>query len=185
MRKKQLTLLQIAELGRDPIGKKAKDVVNVKSKNIQELIDNMIATCREANGVGIAAPQVYHPLRLFIVASQPNPRYPNAPKMKPLAVANPKIISTSKQKVKDWEGCLSLPGLRGFIPRHKQINVEYTTREGKVVKKTFKDFVARIFQHEYDHIEGMVFVERVENPREFISEKEYQRLIRLKPRKKK
>src|SRR3990167_10998645 len=106
MQKKQSKLLQIAELGRDPIGKKAKEVTNVKSKDIQELIDNMIATCKELNGVGIAAPQVYQSLRLFIVASQPNLRYPNAPKMKPLAVVNPKIISVSKQKKKDWEGCL-------------------------------------------------------------------------------
>lgn len=173
-------LLQIAHLGNPVIGKKLKRVDNPRDKKIQNLIDDMIATCKDVDGVGIAAPQVYRPLRLFILASHPNARYPHAPKMKPLTIINPKILSTSKNKTKDWEGCLSIPGIRGLVPRHTSVKVEFTTRNGKKVKKTFKDFVARIFQHEYDHIEGMVFLERVESAKEFISEKEYQKMIKAK-----
>ncbi len=177
------TLLQIAHLGNPSVGKKAKPVANPQGREIQQLIDDMIATCKEVDGVGIAAPQVYKPLRLFILASYPNPRYPRAPKMKPLAIINPKILFFSKNKTKDWEGCLSIPGIRGLVPRHTSVRVEYTTRNGARVKKTFKNFVARIFQHEYDHIEGMIFLERVETSRELISEKEYQKMMKAKLRK--
>lgn len=176
-------LLQIAQLGNKIIRKKAKVIVNIKDEELQNLIDNMIATCKDADGVGIAAPQVYKSLRIFIIASYPNLRYPKAPKMKPLAVINPRIISTSNNKTKDWEGCLSIPGIRGPVPRFTSIVVEYTTREGKYIKRMFKDFVARIFQHEYDHIEGNVCLDRVESMKELITEKEYQKLMKLKYRK--
>ena len=177
-KKRQPVLLQIAQLGNPVIGKKSKSVDNSEDKNFQELIDNMIGTCLDVNGVGIAAPQVYKPVRLFIVASQPNSRYPDAPKMKPLAIINPRIIAFSKTSIEGWEGCLSVPSIRGFVARHSYIAVEYTTREGKKAKKTFKGFVARIFQHEYDHIEGKVFLDRVQSTKNLISEKEYQKMIR-------
>ena len=179
-KKAKAVLLQVAHLGNLVVGKKAKNVGNIYDLQIRELIDNMIATCLEIDGVGIAAPQVYRSLRLFIIASRPNPRYPHAPKMRPLPVINPKIVSSGKKKSKDWEGCLSIPGIRGLVPRYSSITVEYTIKDGRRIKKTFKGFVARIFQHEYDHIEGMTFLERVENPKEFISEKEYQRMMKAK-----
>src|SRR3989344_339104 len=109
---KKVTLLQIAQLGHQVIRKKARAVKNIKDKRIQQLIDDMIATCLDVDGVGIAAPQVYTSLNLFIVASHPNSRYPKAPKLKPFAVINPKIIAKSKTKNGDWEGCLSIPGIR-------------------------------------------------------------------------
>lgn len=182
-KKTKPVLLQVAQLGHNVIRKKAHSIDDVQSEKLQSLIDNMIATCKEAEGVGIAAPQVYESLRLFIIASYPNLRYPKAPKMKPLAVINPRIIATSKNKTKDWEGCLSIPGIRGPVPRYTTITVEYTTRDGIVVKKTFKDFVARIFQHEYDHIEGNVCLDRIESIKELITEKEYQKLMKLKYKK--
>ncbi|MBI2405352.1 peptide deformylase [Candidatus Gottesmanbacteria bacterium] len=131
----------------------------------------------DVNGVGIAAPQVYQPYRMFIVASHPNPRYPNAPEMKPIPVINPTIVSHSKNKIKDWEGCLSIPGIRGLIPRYQSIKVEFTNRNGKKEKREFSDFIARIFQHENDHLDGIVFLDRVENNKEIITDKEYQKLI--------
>jgi len=138
----------------------------------------MIATVMEVDGVGISAPQVYQSLCVFIVASHPNPRYPYAPKMKPTAIINPQIISHSDSTKKDWEGCLSIPGLRGLVPRYTQVSVEYSDRTGKKIKKTFNDFIARIFQHEFDHINGVIFVDRVETGLDLISEKEYQRLMK-------
>jgi peptide deformylase len=131
----------------------------------------------DVNGVGISAPQVYESIRLFIVASHPNPRYPNAPVMEPTPMINPVIVSHSKKKVKDWEGCLSVPGIRGLIPRYAEITVEYFDRTGNKYKKTFENFIARIVQHENDHLNGIVFLDRVENTREIISDKEYQRII--------
>lgn len=176
-------LLQIAQLGQKVLRQKAKSVTDVKSGTVQKLIDDLLATLKEANGVGIATPQVYVSQRIFIVASYPNPRYPNAPKMRPLPVINPKIIYKSKDTAKDWEGCLSIPGIRASVSRSKQIKVEFTTRKGKLVKRSFKEFIARIFQHEYDHLEGIMFLDRLESNKDMISEKEYQRLMASKTKK--
>ncbi len=170
-------LLQISYLGHKVLRKKAVPVKKVDTKKVQELIDDLIATVKDVDGVGIAAPQVYQSKRIFILASHPNPRYPNAPKMKPTAIINPKIISHSKNIAKDWEGCLSIPGIRGLIPRYQSISVKYTTRQGKTQKRQFKNFVARVFQHEYDHLEGIVFLDRLNNTKDIVTEKEYQKLM--------
>lgn len=180
MKKTKGDLLQIAQLGHIILRKKAKTVKDIKNSTVQKLIDDLIMTVKDVDGVGIAAPQVYKSLRIFIIASHPNPRYPKAPKMKPTAVINPKIISFSKDKKKDWEGCLSIPAIRGLIPRCYKIEVEYTTRTGERISKTYRDFVARIFQHEYDHLEGIMFVDRLESSKDIISEKEYQKMMKKK-----
>src|SRR5258706_10662371 len=174
------TLLQVAQLGHPSLRQKAKPVKNIKDPKIQRLIDDLIATAMDVNGVGIAAPQVYESVRIFIVASHPNPRYPHAPNMEPTAMINPKILSRSKKKVKDWEGCLSIPGIRGLIPRHTEVTVAYTDRLGKKHKQTFTDFIARIIQHENDHLDGILFLDRVESNKELISDKEYQKIISQK-----
>ncbi len=173
-------LLQIAQLGNPVVRKKAKPVGNYKDGETKQLIFDMIATCQDADGVGISASQVYKNLRLFIIASHPNKRYPYAPKMRPLPIINPKILSTSQEKTEDWEGCLSIPGIRGLVPRYNVVVVEYLTKEGKIVKRRLAGFVARIWQHEFDHLEGKVFLDRIETTRNLITEKEYQKRIRTK-----
>lgn len=180
MNKQKSKLLQVAHLGHPILRKKSRKVSDTQSPDVQTLIDDLIATVMEVDGVGISAPQVYQSLQIFILASHPNPRYPYAPKMKPTAVINPKILYFSNNKVKDWEGCLSIPGLRGLIPRSKSVKVEYTTREGKKTVKSYSDFVARIFQHEYDHLEGKLFIDRVDSTLDLISEKEFLKLIKQK-----
>ena len=90
---------------------------------------------------------------------------------------NPRLISHSEDRVKDWEGCLSVPGIRGLVSRYRVINVEYTNREGKLERQELTDFMARIFQHEYDHLEGIVFLDRVESTTDLMTEDEYQKQI--------
>lgn len=172
-----MAVLEVAQLGSEILRCQAQPINNIWDKNLQELIDNLIATIIETNGVGIAAPQVSSSDRLFIVASRPNLRYPNAPKMDPVAMINPKIISHSEDMVKGWEGCLSVPGIRGLVPRYRVIEVEYTNREGQLQRQELTDFVARIFQHEYDHLEGIVFLDRVESTQDLMTEDEYQKQI--------
>lgn len=170
-------ILQIIQLG-DPILRSPAQLVdNVRDRHIQKLIDNLIATVGQANGVGIAAPQVAESYRLFIVASRPNPRYPKAPAMEPTAMLNPKILAHSTEVVKGWEGCLSIPGIRALVPRYQAIEIEYTDRDGKLQKQELTDFVARIFQHEYDHLDGIVFLDRLESTQDIITEQEYQKRI--------
>ncbi|NEO16610.1 MAG: peptide deformylase [Moorea sp. SIO4G2] len=169
--------LQIAQLGNPILRQHTNRVDNLLDERLQQLIDHLIATATAANGVGIAAPQVSQSYRLFIVASRPNLRYPHAPLMEPTAMINPAIISHDTDMVKDWEGCLSIPGIRGLVPRYTRIEVEYTNRYGEYQRQQFTDFVARIFQHEYDHLEGIVFLDRVESTQEMMSEEEYQKQI--------
>jgi len=157
--------LQIAHLGNPILRQQAQLVNNARDQRIQQLIDSLIATAGASNGVGIAAPQVSESYRLFIVASRPNARYPNAPLMEPTAMINPQIIAHSTERVKGWEGCLSLPGIRGLVPRYQAIEVEYITRDGQLHQQELTDFVARIFQHEYDHLDGIVFRPRGEYSR--------------------
>lgn len=170
-------LLEVIELGNPILRQKAQLVQDVSSDRIQRLVDNLMMTVKEANGVGIAAPQVAQSDRLFIVASRPNLRYPHAPTMEPTAMINPHMLAHSDETVKGWEGCLSIPGLRGEVPRYQAIEVAYTGRDGKQHKQALTDFVARIFQHELDHLDGIVFVDRVESTQDLITEREYQRLF--------
>ncbi len=170
--------LELCLLGDPTIRKVALEVASIKDKDIQALIKELIATVKKVNGVGIAAPQVGKSLRLFIVASTPTARYPQAPKMVPLAVINPKVIFASQTMVKGWEGCLSIPGIRGLIPRHDSITIEYADKSGKKVLKTYTGFVAKIFQHELDHLDGKVFLDRLETVKDIISEKEYMKQMK-------
>ena len=145
------------------------------SDEVRALIADMLATLEDAGGVGIAAPQVYgrsrcsswHRGRIRAI------RTPRS--WSPRSCINPEIVERSDEMVKDWEGCLSIPGLRGLVPRHRRIRARYQTPEGRVVEREFTDFVARIFQHEDDHLRGIVFLDRLESTRDVVTEKEYQR----------
>jgi peptide deformylase len=180
----QSPLLEILQLGNPKLRETAQAIPpesfangSVDDPSLQALIDQLLVTMHESNGVGIAAPQVGQPICLLIVASRPNPRYPNAPEMEPLPMLNPRLLSHSDETVKGWEGCLSVPGIRGFVPRYREIEVEYGDRHGNLHRRVFTDFVARIVQHEADHLNGLVFVDRVETTRDLITEQEYQKLL--------
>ena len=171
-------ILQIAQLGNKVLRARSKPVS--KTGSDKGLMEDLMVTLKEVNGVGIAAPQVYESKRIFIIHSYPNPRYPKAPKFGPIAVINPEIISNSEAVVEDWEGCLSIPGIRALVPRYKEITVEYQTREGKKERKKFKDFLARIFQHELDHLNGLVYLDRIKSTKDIVTEKEFLRIISKK-----
>lgn len=169
-------LLQIAQLGHPVLREKAKPVETINDPNIKDLIEDMTATLKDVGGMGIAAPQVYTSKRIFILASHPTPNYPDAPNIEPVAVINPKIVFRSDEINVGWEGCLSVPGYRGRVPRHSYIEVDYFTVAGRNVKHRIDGFPAIIFQHEYDHLEGRVFIDRMKNTLDLVTEKEFQRL---------
>lgn len=168
-------ILQVAQVGHPILQSPAKSVENIAARGVQDLIDDMLATVEDMNGAGIAATQVYRNARIFIMASKPSPRYPHAPEMEPLAVINPEVQEASEEKITDWEGCLSIPGIRAKVPRHQKISVSYFTREGEKVTTEYEGFLARVFQHEMDHLEGRTLFNHVDNPLDIYSEKEYLR----------
>ena len=170
-------ILQIAHLGQPVLREKAAPVGEAAAVELGALIEDMLVTLEDANGVGLAAPQVYESKCLFALAPRPSARHSFAPLFVPLVAINPEITWFSDDTDKDWEGCLSIPGIRGLVPRARRIRIRYTTVDGALAEEEMSDFAARVFQHEIDHLEGSVFLDRVETTREIVTEKEYQRII--------
>ncbi|NYT46601.1 MAG: peptide deformylase [Candidatus Methanofishera endochildressiae] len=128
-------------------------------------------------GWGLAAPQISASWRLMIIASRPSERYPYAPEMEPVLMINPSFEPLGNAREKDWEGCLSIPGIRAKVPRFTRVKVNYTNTAGESISQELEGFVARVFQHEYDHLDGVVYLDRVENNRNIISEGEFAKLM--------
>ncbi|NJM76042.1 MAG: peptide deformylase [Acaryochloridaceae cyanobacterium RU_4_10] len=169
--------LEIAQIGNPVLRQTAEWIDRPQDRAYQILIADLLQTMTQSAGVGIAATQVGVAKQLVIVASRPTLRYPNAPQISPIPMFNPQLVEHSDETEKGWEGCLSVPGIRGLVPRYKSVTVEYQDRDGQTQQLILHDFVARVFQHEYDHLQGIVFVDRVENTTELMSELEYQRQI--------
>ena len=175
---------QILELGHPLLREQAEPVAHIQSAETQQLLDDLLAFVAHKQGMGIAAPQVGISKQIFIMCSHPNQRYPNAPEMPPTCVINPEIISMSGLAEKDWEGCLSVPGLRALVPRYQQIQVRYWLRDGTQVETAYEGFMARLFQHELDHLDGKVFVDRVESTMEMMTESSWRSMLAEKSRSK-
>lgn len=168
---------EIAQLGDAVLRTLATPVVDFKSAQLADIIEQMLDILSDSNGVGLAAPQIGYSICVIVVASKPTSRYPNAPLIESVVMINPIFQPLSIEQEKDWEGCLSIPGIRALVPRYKKIKVNYTNINGNQVTMELSDFVARIFQHEYDHLQGMVYLDRVENNSDIISESEFFKLI--------
>jgi len=146
--------------------------------DLQALVQDLLDTMRDEGGIGIAAPQLGVALRLMVVASQPTIRYPDEPAMAPVVMLNPVLEWASADTAKSWEGCLSVPGIRAQVPRATQIRVRYTDASTlQEMHIEYRDFVARVWQHEYDHLDGIVFPDRMESTRDMATETEYRKLI--------
>ena len=165
-----MSLLTILQRGEPVLAQVAKRVNDVHTLAIKQLIHDLKTTVAKAKGVGIAAPQVGISLRLFIMCSAPNERYPNAPLLAPAVIINPKILKVSKQQELDWEGCLSVQGKRALVPRFSTIDVSYIDENGIEHNQTLTGFLARIFQHELDHLDGITFIERLDHESDAIKQ---------------
>lgn len=171
------SLQEIIQLGNPLLRQHANKVEEIHSQETQSLIETLITTAQASKGVGIAAPQLGISKAIIIMASYPSERYPHAPLMEPTALINPQILSHSEEKEKDWEGCLSIPGIRAQVPRYTWVEVSYINAEGKQEQTRFDGFLARIFLHEYDHLIGKVYIDSIESTEDIVTEKEYRRLV--------
>ncbi|WP_373479767.1 peptide deformylase [Geminocystis sp.] len=154
---------EILQIGNPILRKIATEISDIDNPQIQTLIDDLILITKKNYGVGIAAPQIGKSCRLMIIASYPNIRYPDAPLMQPMAMINPRITNHSEEVVEAMEGCLSVKQKRGRVTRYRDITVEYLTRNGDYQRKEYNNFVARIIQHELDHLNGILFVDHVQD----------------------
>lgn len=158
-----MSLLKIARMGHPVLRRRAREVERgeLKQPSIQKLIDDMIDTMHEYHGVGLAAPQIHEGLRIFVAAIHPGEEEPLPVDAPPLVLINPVITPAGAEVVEDWEGCLSIPDIRGRVPRARAINVSAIDRSGGTIEVASRDFPARVIQHETDHLNGVLFFDRM------------------------
>lgn len=154
---------KIVQIGNPALRQIAKAVneSEITSDEIQNLIDDLIETMRNANGAGLAATQIAVPLRICIIEVNKNPRYPYKPDIPLTVLINPKITFLTDERISVYEGCLSVPNLRGQVDRCPEIIIEGFDREGQSVNFVSKGISAGTFQHELDHLDGLVFTDRM------------------------
>jgi len=156
-----MSILKVARMGHPVLRAKARpfDRAEIKAPVTQKLIDDMIETMLEYHGVGLAAPQVHEGLRVFVASLETNDD--GDPESEPMAVINPEISIVGSEMVEDWEGCLSIPDIRGRVPRAREIKVRAFDRQGERIELRAHDFSARVIQHETDHLDGVLFFDRM------------------------
>ena len=135
------------------------------------------------HGVGLAAPQIGKSLQIAVMEVKKNPKNKKILPLGKMAIINPKIVERSKKNELGWEGCLSLPGVRGKVPRSFRVVVEYYDVRGDKKKEMYTGLHARIFQHEIDHLHGYIYVDRIEDTTTIITEEEYQKRFVKRPKK--
>jgi peptide deformylase len=160
-----MPILKVAQLGHPVLRRVSKDVPEdrIRTPDFQRFIDDMIETMREYEGVGLAAPQVHVSWRVATIEVNFNPRYPTAPSVPLTVIINPEItpLGTDADREEDWEGCLSVPALRGKAPRYKALDLRALDSEGKPLTLRAEGFFARVIQHEVDHLDGRVYLDRM------------------------
>jgi peptide deformylase len=163
-----MSILKVARMGHPVLRAKALAIqrAEIKSPAVQRLIDDLIETMVEYHGVGLAAPQVHVGLRVFvgILDAREGPGGPagdDEHEADPLALINPEITPIGDDIVEDWEGCLSVPDIRGRVPRAREIKVRAFDRKGERIEIRAHDFPARVIQHETDHLDGILFFDRM------------------------
>jgi len=172
-----MAILKVARLGHPVLRQQAEPVsaADIRSAHVQQLIDDMIETMREYDGAGLAANQVHVPRQIAVIEVGKNPRYPDAPEIPLTVVINPVVTPLTEETEDAWEGCLSVPDMRGVVPRYTGVRLECLDREGKAVDLVAKDFFARVIQHETDHLNGIVYVDRIRDMRTLSHIAEWQR----------
>jgi len=154
-----MSILKVARMGHPVLRERARPVEmsELKDPLFQKLIDDMVETMHEYHGVGLAAPQVHEGVRLFVAVLDDDPDSES----EATVIINPDIIPNASDKREGWEGCLSIPDIRGMVPRFTDITVLALDRHGKKIELKLKDFLARVAQHETDHLDGVLFFDRM------------------------
>ena len=169
-----MSILKVARMGHPVLRAKARliEKADIKGPLIQKLIDDMLETMTEYHGVGLAAPQVHEDVRLFVAgldaANDDEPA-------EPIAIINPEIEVVGSEVVEDWEGCLSVPDIRGRVPRAREIRVRALDRRGDRIELRAQKFAARVIQHETDHLDGVLFFDRMRSFESLTYLEEYSR----------
>ena len=157
-----MSILKVARMGHPLLRAKARPLerAEIRSASIQKLIDDMMETMSEYHGVGLAAPQIHEGVRLFVAVIDDR-NGDSEEEAEPMAIINPEISIVGTDVVEDWEGCLSIPDIRGLVPRAREITLRAFDRTGARLELSASDFRARVIQHETDHLDGVLFFDRM------------------------
>jgi peptide deformylase len=156
-----MSILKVARMGHPVLRERARplDKSDIKSTALQKLIDDMLDTMHEYHGVGLAAPQVHEGLRMFVALLDDDPDA----KSEAAVIINPEIVPNGSAMEEGWEGCLSIPDIRGMVPRYTDIRLKALDRTGRSIELPLKNFPARVAQHETDHLDGVLFFDRMKS----------------------
>lgn len=162
-----MAIRKIATIGHPVLRQVARPLSReeLASDGVQRFIDDLIDTMRDASGAGLAANQVYEPIRIAAIEVNRNPRYPYKPNFPLTVLVNPVVTPTTDETFQNYEGCLSVPNLRGEVPRFTGVRVRAWDRHGSDIDFEVKGLTAGTFQHELDHLDGKVFLDRVVDSR--------------------
>ena len=168
-----MSILKVARMGHPVLRERARplELAELKHPLLQKLIDDMIETMHEYHGVGLAAPQVHEDIRIFVALLEEDPD----DKSEATVIINPEIVPVGTTKSEGWEGCLSIPDIRGMVPRWTDITVRALDRKGKAIELPLKGFAARVAQHETDHLDGVLFFDRMTSMQSLTYLEEYSR----------
>jgi|ERR1700728_639013 len=164
----------------DPILRTKAKIVAIRdigTPSFQKLLREMFFTMRRVGGVGLAAPQIGKSIQLAVIEIKTTVLRPGIVALASTVIINPVVVSHSKEQVVDWEGCLSFPNARGLVPRYKEITVTHFDRHGKKRTVHVQGFQARVFQHEIDHLNGTVYVDRMEDMKSFMTLGEFKKRV--------
>ena len=172
-----MSVLPIRTVGDPVLRTRAREVTaaELASPQVQRLIDDMIETMRDAGGAGLAANQIGELVRIAVIEVDHNPRYPYKPPIPLTVIVNPLIEPLGEEVVAINEGCLSVPDLRGTLDRHVTVRVRYLDRQGNAHDEQRRGLTAGTFQHEVDHLDGVLFLDRVRDPTTFTTWEQFER----------
>ncbi|HEY8102592.1 MAG TPA: peptide deformylase [Burkholderiaceae bacterium] len=162
-----MSVREILKMGDPRLLRKAEPITQFGTAELDKLIEDMFDTMYAANGAGLAAPQIGVNLQLIIFGFKQNQRYPEAPPVPETVLINPELKPLSEVTEEDWEGCLSVPGLRGMVPRWAELHYEGLDQHGKRIVRDVNGFHARVVQHECDHLNGILYPMRIKDFSQF------------------
>jgi len=169
--------LRIAQIGHPVLRTPTRSLTReeLKTDEMQGFLDDLVETMREANGAGLAANQVYQSLRICAVEVRENPRYPYRPHIPLTILVNPVLTPVGDAMFTNYEGCLSVPDLRGQVRRYCEIDVQAWDRNGKAISTIVRGMTAATYQHEVDHLDGKLYLDRIEDPTSIVTLENFQR----------
>jgi len=175
-----MAVREVIRMGHPTLRKKAELVKpdEINTPEFKQLIADMFETMKAYDGVGLAAPQINISKQLAIVGiPEDNPRYPDQESTKQYIVINPRIKILDTKKMGFWEGCLSVPGMRGLVERPRKIQLDFLNEQGQAEKLVLEGFPAVVFQHELDHLEGTLYIDRIRDTKNLAFNEEYSKFI--------